>query len=105
MYWLFNKDPYNGVLQSPCNWVVQSPIYPKQPVFFIAQMMFHLKQRQVQVFLHPLLALIFGSIQQIVIYNKKIVFSSNQIEEMCGKNILSEGLRYQSWFTSLSKNG
>ena len=30
-YWLFNRDPYNGLLQSLYIWVVQSPIYPKQP--------------------------------------------------------------------------
>ena len=22
VYWLFNRDPYNGLLQSPYNWVV-----------------------------------------------------------------------------------
>ncbi len=34
LYWLVNRDPYNGLLQSLYNWVVKSPIYPKQPGFF-----------------------------------------------------------------------
>ena len=42
LYWLFNRDPYNGLSKSPYNWVVlKSPIYiyihPEQPVCFIAQ--------------------------------------------------------------------
>ena len=31
---LFNKDPYNGLLQSPYNWVVLSHVYPKQQRVF-----------------------------------------------------------------------
>ena len=31
LYRLFNKDPYNGLLFSPSNCAVQSPIDPKQP--------------------------------------------------------------------------
>ena len=28
LYWLFNRDPYNGLSKSPYNWVVlKSPIY------------------------------------------------------------------------------
>ena len=34
-YWLF-RDPYNGLLQSPHNWVVESPIYSKQPGAFFS---------------------------------------------------------------------
>ena len=25
--WLFNRDPYNGLLQSPYNWVGFHPLY------------------------------------------------------------------------------
>ena len=32
-YCLFNRDPYDGFLQTPQNWV-SSPIYPKQRGFF-----------------------------------------------------------------------
>lgn len=36
-YWLFKREPYNGLLQSPHNWVYIIP-YPKHPaVLFIAQ--------------------------------------------------------------------
>ena len=39
LYWLVKKDPCNGLLKSPHNWVVSSPIYPKQPGFLsIAQL-------------------------------------------------------------------
>ena len=34
-YWLFHRDPYNGSLQPRHNWVVLSPIYPKQPGLFL----------------------------------------------------------------------
>ena len=34
VYWLFNGAPYNGLYKSPYNWVVESHILPKQPVFF-----------------------------------------------------------------------
>ena len=34
LYWLFSSDPYNGLLYSPPNSVVESPIYPKQLGFF-----------------------------------------------------------------------
>ena len=34
LYWLFSRDPYNGLLYSLHNWVVESPIYPRQRVFF-----------------------------------------------------------------------
>ena len=27
LYWLFNRDPYNGLLCSPYNWVVFHPLY------------------------------------------------------------------------------
>ncbi len=27
LYWLIDKDPYNGVLQSLYNWVVFHPLY------------------------------------------------------------------------------
>ena len=34
-YWLFNRDPFIGLLQSIYNWVVfHPPVYPKQPGFF-----------------------------------------------------------------------
>ena len=29
LYWLFNRDSFNSLLQSPYNWVVQSPLYSK----------------------------------------------------------------------------
>ena len=36
-YWLFDRDPYNGLLSYQHHWIVQSPIYPKQLGFlFIA---------------------------------------------------------------------
>ena len=28
-------DPYNGLLQSPHNWLVFHPLYSKQPIFFL----------------------------------------------------------------------
>ena len=35
LYWLVNRDPYYGLLQSLYNWVVITPpIYTKQPGFF-----------------------------------------------------------------------
>ena len=33
-YWLFNTDPYKGLLQSLYNWVLFSPIQPNQPGLF-----------------------------------------------------------------------
>ncbi len=35
--WLVTRDPCNGLLQFPYNWVVSSPICPKQPVFSITK--------------------------------------------------------------------
>jgi len=36
-YWLFNRDPFIGLLQSIYNWVVFHPLYtPNNQVFFIA---------------------------------------------------------------------
>ena len=32
-HWLVHRDPCNGLLWSPHNWVVWSPTYPKQPRF------------------------------------------------------------------------
>ena len=43
LYWLFNRDPYNGLLQSPYNWVVCHPLilYTLNDMFFfIAQGVF-----------------------------------------------------------------
>ena len=43
--WLFNRDPHNGSLESPHNWVVFHPqIYPKQPRAFFMDLtsIFHL---------------------------------------------------------------
>ena len=34
LHWLFNMNPYNGLLESPHNCVVSSLIYPKQPAVF-----------------------------------------------------------------------
>ena len=34
LYWLVNRDPYNGLLQSPYSWVLQSSLYPNQPRVF-----------------------------------------------------------------------
>ena len=42
LYWLFNSDPYNGLLQSLQNWVISIIpqiciyIHPTPPGFFIA---------------------------------------------------------------------
>ena len=32
-YWLFHRDPYNGLVESPHHWVVYNPLYdyPQQP--------------------------------------------------------------------------
>ena len=36
--WLFHRDPYNGLLSSPHNWVVSSPIPETTGMFFIARL-------------------------------------------------------------------
>ena len=39
LYWLVNRDPYNGLLQSLYNWVVFHPLYTlNNQGFFTAQM-------------------------------------------------------------------
>ena len=34
LYWVVDRDPYNGLLQSSYNWVVESPISNNQPGFW-----------------------------------------------------------------------
>ena len=43
--WLFNRDPYNGWLKSPYNWVVESSIKTiNNQVFCIAQVIYYSPQ-------------------------------------------------------------